>query len=39
MTSSYIYVMHDVIGVNIFLCKFMRLLRMEKVNSVRNPLL
>ena len=31
--------MHDVIGVNVVLPKFMRLLRMEKVNSMRNPLL
>ena len=39
MTSSYLYDMHDVIGVNVVLPKFMRLLRMEKVNSMRNPLL
>ena len=35
MTSSYLYDMHDVIGVNVVLPKFMRLLRMEKVNSMR----
>ena len=39
MTSSYLSDMHDVIDVNAFLRKSMRLLRKEKVNSVPNPLL
>ena len=39
MTSTYLYDIHDVIGVNVFLRKFMGLLRMEKVNSVPSLLL
>ena len=39
MISSYLSDMHDVIGVDVFLRKSMRLLCMEKVNSVPNPLL
>ena len=35
MTSSYVNEMHDVIGVNLFLLKF---LRMETDNSVPTPL-
>ena len=34
MTSSYLYDMHDVIGVNVFPRKLMEFPRKEKVNSV-----